>query len=90
MGGIGFFLFLLFFFSIAGYGANVSKYIQNPYLKAVCVMIVIAVINQLVTSFYDLQLTYYRNMIYLGSLLGLLPAIKDIQQKEKSQSNHDM
>jgi hypothetical protein len=90
MGGIGFFLFLLFFFSIAGYGANLSKHIQNPYLKAICVMIVLAIINQLVTSFYDLQLTYYRNMIYLGSLLGILPAIRDIQKKEESQSNHDI
>jgi len=87
MGGVGFFLFLLFFFSIAGYGANLSKYIQNPYMKAVCVMAVIAVMNQLVASFFDLQLTYYRNMIYLGTLLGLMPAIRDNQEKDKTPIN---
>ena len=52
--------------------------LQDPYLKAVCVMAVAAVVNQMVTSYYDLQLTYYRNMIYLAALLGLLPAIRNL------------
>jgi hypothetical protein len=31
-----------------------------------------------VVSYYDLQLTYYRNMIYLGTLMGLVPALQGL------------
>ena len=88
-GGVGFFLFLFYFFSVAGYGANLSKDIQDPYLKALCIMIVLAIINQLVVSFFDLQLTYYRNMIYLGSLFGLLPAIRDARLNKQTETEMD-
>ncbi|TLY29684.1 MAG: O-antigen ligase family protein [Ignavibacteria bacterium] len=78
MGGVGFFLFWLFFDGIVYRGASMVSRLQYPYLKAVCVMAVAAVVNQMVTSYYDLQLTYYRNMIYLAALLGLLPAIRNL------------
>ncbi|HYQ86226.1 MAG TPA: O-antigen ligase family protein [Bacteroidota bacterium] len=80
MGGLGFFLFWLFFDGIVYRGASIVSRLHDPYLKAVCVMAVAAVINQMVTSYYDLQLTYYRNMIYLGALLGLLPAIRNLDR----------
>jgi hypothetical protein len=38
-------------------------------------MIVIAIVNQIVVSYFDLQLTYYRNMIVLGTLCGLIPTL---------------
>lgn len=44
-------------------------------------MVVVAVINQMVVSYFDLQLTYYRNMIYLGTLMGLMPTLERIGQK---------
>lgn len=77
-GGIGFFLFLLFFNSFAFQAAYIHKTLQNPYYKAISMMIVVAVIGQMVVSFYDLQLTYYRNMIYLGTLMGLLPVLQEL------------
>ena len=80
-GGLGFFLFWLFFNSFAFQGAYTLMRLQDPYLKALCLMITVAVINQMVVSYFDLQLTYYRNMIYLGCLLGLMPAIWDIEIK---------
>ena len=45
-------------------------------------MISLAVINQMVVSFFDLQLTYYRNMLYLGCLMALVPSIEYIWDKE--------
>jgi len=45
-------------------------------------MIALAVINQMVVSFFDLQLTYYRNMTYLGCLMGLLPVIQCIESEQ--------
>jgi hypothetical protein len=78
-GGIGFFLFWLFFNCFAFQGTWLHKKIKSPYLKAICMMIVVAVINQMVVSYYDLQLTYYRNMIYLGTLMGLLPVLQELE-----------
>lgn len=75
-GAIGFFGFWFFFNVFAYKGASLYTQLNDPYLKAVCAMVVIAIINQMVVSYFDLQLTYYRNMIYLGTLMGLLPTIK--------------
>jgi hypothetical protein len=34
------------------------------------------VLAQIVVSYFDLQLTFYRNMIYLGMLMGVLPTLE--------------
>lgn len=78
MGAVGFFAFWFFFNSVAAKGVQIFSQLDDPYLKAVTLFIVTAIINQMVVSFFDLQLTYYRNMIYLGCLIGLLPVIEGI------------
>lgn len=84
-GAVGFFIFWLFFDSLLFHGSALSKRTRDPYLRSICIVIVIAIINQMVVSYYDLQLTYYRNMIVLGTLCGLLPAIKIIDKKERKE-----
>lgn len=87
-GAIGFFLFFLFFNSYIFQLSNLYKKLSDPFLKSVCAMIIVAIIGQLVVSFYDLQLTYYRNMIFLGTLLGLLPTIRfqaNLSQQTKNE-----
>ena len=85
MGSIGFIAFWFFFNSFVAKGTQVFIRLDDPYLKVITLVIVIAVINQLVVSFFDLQLTYYRSMIYLGCLMGLLPVIIEIDKKQKSE-----
>lgn len=85
MGAAGFFAFWFFFNSFVAKGTQVFIRLDDPYLKAITLVIVIAVINQMVVSFFDLQLTYYRSMIYLGCLMGLLPVIVQIDSDQKSQ-----
>ena len=82
MGGIGFFAFWLFFNSFVAKGVQVLKNLKSPYLKAVTIFIIIAVINQMVVSYFDLQLTYYRNMIYLGCIMGLLKTVEFLKGTE--------
>jgi len=86
-GSIGFIMFWLFFNGFMFKGVQVLRELQDPYLRAVCAMIILAVINQVVVSYFDLQLTYYRNMIYLGTLMGLLPALINLAKKEKNLNN---
>lgn len=83
MGAVGFFAFWFFFNSFVASGTQVFLRLKDPYLKAITLVIIIAVINQMVVSFYDLQLTYYRSMIYLGCLMGLLPVIVNIDREQE-------
>lgn len=85
MGAVGFFAFWFFFNSVAAKGVQIFARVHDPYLKAITLFVIIAIINQMVVSYFDLQLTYYRNMVYLGSLMGLLPAIEYESIKENME-----
>lgn len=85
MGTVGFFAFWFFFNSVAAKGVQVFSRLKDPYLKSVTLFVIIAIINQMVVSYFDLQLTYYRNMVYLGCLLGLLPALQEAANNELPQ-----
>ncbi len=86
-GAVGFFAFWFFFNCFVAKGTQVFMRLNDPYLKVITMVIIIAVINQMVVSFYDLQLTYYRSMIYLGCLMGLLPVIDRIDKEQKSRDD---
>jgi O-Antigen ligase len=82
VGVIGFFLFWYFLYSHVLRSASLFARMQDPYLKAVCAVMAIAVLGQVVVSYYDLQLTFYRNMVYLGALMGLYPTLERLQTEE--------
>jgi hypothetical protein len=75
MGAVGFVLWWLFLFSCVSRTTALFRRIGDPYLKAITAVTILAVLGQVIVSFYDLQLTYARNMVYLGALLGLYPAL---------------
>jgi hypothetical protein len=84
MGAIGFFAFCLFFTAYAFQAASVFSRLADPYLKAICAVIVIVGIDQIFVSYFDLQMTYYRNMVYFGTLMGLLPALETIDRAQQA------
>ena len=87
-GAVGFFIFWFFFNSLIFRCSSLYTKLNDPYLKSICIIIVIAIINQMVVSYFDLQLTYYRNMIVLGTLCGLIPTLKNIN-KEPSEDSEE-
>jgi hypothetical protein len=76
MGATGFLCFCIFMTSYVFRAATVFARLQDPYLKALCIVSIAAVLAQVVVSYFDLQLTFYRNMVYLGVLMGLLPTLE--------------
>ncbi len=86
MGAIGFFCFWLFFNSFVYQGAAIFSQLRDPYLRAVCAVIITAVINQIFVSYFDLQLTFHRNMIYLGVLMGMLPAVDALNKRRIAET----
>ncbi|WP_169332218.1 O-antigen ligase family protein [Gracilimonas tropica] len=81
-GTVGFLAFWFFFNAFVAKSVRLFMRVDDPYFKALLLMISLAVINQMVVSFFDLQLTYYRNMLYLGCLMALVPSIEYIWDKE--------
>lgn len=81
-GAVGFFIFWLFMDTLMFQGARIFRKLDDPYLKAVAAVAVTAVVNQMIVSYFDLQLTYYRDMIYLGTLVGLFPALDRLSRKK--------
>lgn len=84
MGVIGFFLFWLFINSYVMSATYTFMRLKDPYLKAICAVAIIAIVGQIVVSFVDLQLTFYRNMVYLGMIMGLLSTIERLDTTESS------
>lgn len=83
-GVIGFFFFWLFVNSYVFKATKLYIQINDPYLKALCAVGIIALVGQIVVSFVDLQLTFYRNMVYLGMIMGLLPTIELLDKNSKN------
>lgn len=84
-GGVGFFVFCLFIDGLLFEASSISAGLSDPFLQALCFFVGAAIVNQLVVSYFDLQLTFYRNMIFLGTLCGLLPTIRLLGQKHDDQ-----
>jgi len=81
VGAIGFFLFWLLLNLIAAKGAALLYRLRDPYLKTMCALIVVAVINLMVGAYYDLHLVRYRTMIFTGVLMGLMVVLEKIDQE---------
>jgi len=44
----------------------------RPLYKCLIVMAIVFIVCQVIVAYYDLQLTFYRNMVYLGALLAMM------------------
>jgi hypothetical protein len=80
LGSEGFFFFLLFFNIYLFESTFRLKRMKDPYLKSVGAMIIVSVINQLVVTYFDMQITWPRNMVYLGALMGLFSTVYLLDQ----------
>jgi len=83
-GSIGFFFFWFFLDVYVFQAVYIFSKIKDPYLKSICAMIIIAILGQIIVSFVDLQLTFYRNMIFLGLCMGLLPTLRSLDAKPEN------
>lgn len=72
MGTVGFAVFWLLIAACLVQGSLVLRRLRDPYFQALAAMILTLVVMQVVIAYADLQLTFYRNMVYLGLMLGVL------------------
>jgi hypothetical protein len=81
MGALGGFFFWMFFNAFVFKATCVFVHLADPYLQAICVVCIVSVFNQFVVSYVDMQLTWYRNMVHLGVLMGIVPVIESLGKK---------
>lgn len=86
LGPIGFFALWYLVGSVIVRGSLTARSLRDPYLQLVAIYIVATTFMEIIVAFADYQLFFYRNVIYLGLLLGMLMKLPKLD--EKKEMNH--
>jgi hypothetical protein len=84
-GTIGFGLFWVFIGGVIAFGGLTFRTAREPYTKAVAAFVTCAVPMQIIVSYVDLQLTYARNMVFLGVLIAILSRLPELEEGGSSE-----
>jgi hypothetical protein len=82
-GFLGFLIFWLFFGTAMVQAIISYKEMADPLFKAFALMVLTFIASQMMVAYYDLQITFYRNMIYLGMSMALLVAMAAVDARER-------
>ena len=69
--------------SIVIQGCIITRKLRDPYFQVVAIYIVAITMMEVVVAFADYQLFFYRNVIYLGLLCGILAKLPILDQPEQ-------
>ena len=62
------------------------RQLRDPYLQVVAIYVVAVTFMEVVVAFADYQLFFFRNVIYLGLLCGILMRLLAMDQQEQPKS----
>jgi hypothetical protein len=86
LGAIGYSLLWYLLGAVIVRGCMIARRLRDTYLQLVAIFIVSATVMEIIVAYADYQLFFYRNVLYLGLLLGLLmklPALDMDEEKEQ-------
>ncbi len=72
LGAIGFLAFWYLIGSIIVRGSFIARQLHDRFLQTVAIYVVSVTIMEIIVAFADYQLFFYRNVIYVGLLVGIL------------------
>jgi hypothetical protein len=90
LGPIGYFALWFLFGSIIITGCITARKLHDPYLQVVAIYIVAIAMMEVVVAFADYQLFFYRNVIYLGLLCGILAKLPSLDQQDQQQQKKEV
>ncbi|MEO6890974.1 MAG: O-antigen ligase family protein, partial [Ktedonobacteraceae bacterium] len=64
-------------------GCLIARRLRDPYLQLMAVYIVAVTCMEIVVAYADYQLFFYRNVIYLGLLVGILMKLPLLDKKDE-------
>ncbi len=74
--------------SIIVYGCVIARRLKDSYLQLIAIYIVAITVMEVLVAYADYQLFFYRNVIYLGLLAGILMKLPTLDTK-KEQIVHE-
>jgi hypothetical protein len=90
LGPIAFFALWFLLGSIIVRGCFIARQLKDPYLQVVAIYIVAVTVMEVVVAFADYQLFFYRNVIDLGLLWGLLVKLPMLDEEQKKVKKDDL
>jgi|SRR5579875_1663239 hypothetical protein len=81
LGPIGYLALWLLFGAIIVRGCIYLRQLKDKYLQMAAIFIVCMVIMEIIVAYADYQLSFYRNVIYIGMLAGVLMKLPALDQE---------
>jgi hypothetical protein len=86
LGPIGYLVLWYLFGAIIVRGCLIARQLRNPYLQIVAIYIVAVTFMEIIVAFADYQLFFYRNVIFLGLLAGILMKLPLLDEDKERTS----
>jgi hypothetical protein len=82
LGAIGFLAFWYLIGSIIVRGSLIARQLGDRYLQMVAIYVICMTCMEIIVAFADYQLFFYRNVIYIGLLAGILMKLPELAKGE--------
>ena len=85
LGAIGYFLLWYLLGAAIVRGCIIVRRLRDPYLQVVAIFVVAFTVMEIIAAYADYQLFFYRNVLYLGLMLGLLMKLPTLDVDEEKE-----
>ena len=80
LGPIGFIALWYLFGAMIVRGSIIARQLKDTYLQLIAIYIVAMFVMEIIVAYADYQLSFYRNVIYIGILAGVLMRLPKIDE----------
>lgn len=84
LGPIGYLALWYLLGAIIVRGCLYARQLKDKYLQLIAIYIVCMVIMEIIVAFADYQLSFYRNVIYVGMLAGILMKLPTLDKEQET------
>lgn len=89
LGPLGYLALWYLFGTIVVRGCIYARQLKDRYLKLAAVYIVCMIIMEVMVAYADYQLSFYRNVLYIGILAGVLMRLPALDESREDVDNSD-
>ncbi len=89
LGPLGYFALWFLIGSIIIRGSQIARKLQDKYLQLVAIYIVAITFMEVIVAYADYQFFFYRNVIYLGLLAGILVKLSVLDKRKEKIAHED-